>query len=178
MLPYNSPATTYIPTTFTTRPPHPPQSVSTVTTRLSQGMLTNCTYNLRKRSGDLQYQKSCLQAKAKTDLNHCWHPFNKMRCPTRLLQVQPEKSQLHRGLRVGDVTGEEATAIRPKGEMGTVLYHLATLLASICAELNRPVAAQTQTEKPKRPILQDKCFHISYGFMTFCNLWQYHQDIS
>lgn len=63
--------------------------------------------------------------------------------------VQSEKSQLHRRARlgVGDVTGEEATAIRPKGEMRTVLHHLATLLASVCAELNRPVAPQTQTEQ-------------------------------
>lgn len=71
--------------------------------------------------------------------------------PTRLLEVQYslKKNQLRRRARlgVGDVTGEEATAIRPKGEMRTVLHHLATLLASVCAELNRPVAPQTQTEQ-------------------------------
>jgi len=66
--------------------------------------------------------------------------------------IQSEKSQLHGRARlgVGDVTGEEATAIRPKGEMRTVLHHLATLLASVCAELNRPVAPQTQTEQTEQ----------------------------
>ena len=62
--------------------------------------------------------------------------------------IQSEKSQLHGRARlgVGDVTGEEATAIRPKGEMRTVLHHLAT----VCAELNRPVAPQTQTEQTEQ----------------------------